>query len=411
MSRFPGVDFMDADTLLTEEERMVRDTVRAFVDDKVKPIIEECHREGRTPLELVPEMGALNLFGASIADYGLPGLGGVAYGLIMQELERGDSGLRSFVSVQSSLVMYPIYAFGSKEQKDRWIPRLATGEAIGCFGLTEPDFGSNPGGMRTTAKKVGNEWVLNGSKQWITNGTLADVAVVWAKTEDGIRGFVVEKGTPGFTSSDQHGKFSLRASTTSELGFHDCRIPADAILPETTGLKNALMCLNQARYGIAWGGIGSAMETYHTALEYSKERVQFNGQPIASHQLVQEKLAWMITEISKGQLLSIQLGRLKDAGRLKHWHVSMGKRNNVWVARECAKLAREILGANGIVDDYPVIRHMLNIESVYTYEGTHDIHGLIIGEAVTGIPSFNPPARMEKQKKSAAAQATAEVAG
>ncbi|HVG08321.1 MAG TPA: acyl-CoA dehydrogenase family protein [Thermoanaerobaculia bacterium] len=399
MSRFPGVDFLDVDTLLTEEERMVRDTVRAFVDDKVKPIIEEHHREGRTPLALVPEMGALNLFGASISEYGLPGLGGVAYGLIMQELERGDSGLRSFVSVQSSLVMYPIYAFGSQEQKDKWIPRLATGEAIGCFGLTEPDFGSNPGGMRTNAKKVGNEWVLNGSKQWITNGTLADVAVVWAKTDDGVRGFLVEKGTPGYTSSDQHGKFSLRASTTSELGFHDCRIPGDAILPKTTGLKNALMCLNQARYGIAWGGIGSAMETYHTALEYSKERIQFSGQPIASHQLVQEKLAWMITEISKGQLLSIQLGRLKDADRLKHWHVSMGKRNNVWVARECAKLAREILGANGIVDDYPVIRHMLNIESVYTYEGTHDIHGLIIGEAVTGIPSYNPPERTEKPAK------------
>ena len=415
MSRFPGVDFMDADTLLTEEERMVRDTVRAFVDDKVKPIIEECHRDGRTPLELVPEMGALNLFGASISEYGLPGLGGVAYGLIMQELERGDSGLRSFVSVQSSLVMYPIYAFGSQEQKDKWIPRLATGEAIGCFGLTEPDFGSNPGGMRTNAKKVGDEWVLNGSKQWITNGTLADVAVVWAQTEDstgGIRGFLVEKGTPGFTSSDQHGKFSLRASTTSELGFHDCRIPGDAILPETTGLKNALMCLNQARYGIAWGGIGSAMETYYTALEYAKERVQFNGQPIASHQLVQEKLAWMVTEISKGQLLSIQLGRLKDANRLKHWHVSMGKRNNVWVARECAKLAREILGANGIVDDYPVIRHMLNIESVYTYEGTHDIHGLIIGEAVTGIPSFNAPIQAEKKdKKEKPAPVSAGVAG
>jgi glutaryl-CoA dehydrogenase len=403
---------MDADTLLTEEERMVRDTVRAFVDDKVKPIIEECHRDGRTPLELVPEMGALNLFGASISEYGLPGLGGVAYGLIMQELERGDSGLRSFVSVQSSLVMYPIYAFGSKEQKDKWIPRLATGEAIGCFGLTEPDFGSNPGGMRTNAKKVGDGWVLNGSKQWITNGTLADVAVVWAQTEDGIRGFLVEKGTPGFTSSDQHGKFSLRASTTSELGFHDCRIPADAILPETTGLKNALMCLNQARYGIAWGGIGSAMETYYTALEYAKERIQFNGQPIASHQLVQEKLAWMVTEISKGQLLSIQLGRLKDANRLKHFHISMGKRNNVWVARECAKLAREILGANGIVDDYPVIRHMLNIESVYTYEGTHDIHGLIIGEAVTGIPSFNAPIQAEKkEKKEKPAPTSPETAG
>ena len=399
MSRFPGVDLLELDALLSEEERMVRDTVRAFVDDKVKPIIEECHREARTPLELVPEMGALNLFGASLSEYGLPGLGGVAYGLIMQELERGDSGLRSFVSVQSSLVMYPIYTFGSQEQKDRWIPALASGEAIGCFGLTEPDFGSNPGGMRTTAKKVGSDWVLNGSKQWITNGTLADVAVVWAKTDEGIRGFVVEKGTPGYTSSDQHGKFSLRASTTSELGFHDCRIPGDAILPGTTGLKNALMCLNQARYGISWGGVGSAMETFHTALEYAKERVQFNGQPIACHQLVQEKLAWMATEISKGQLLNLQLGRLKDNGRLKPFHISMGKRNNVWLARECAKLAREILGANGIVDDYPVIRHMLNIESVYTYEGTHDIHGLIIGEALTGIPAYNAPERSEPKPK------------
>jgi glutaryl-CoA dehydrogenase len=391
LSRFPGMDFLELDALLTEEERLVRDTVRAFVDDKVKPIIEECHREGRTPLELVPEMGALNLFGASIPDYGLPGLGGVAYGLIMQELERGDSGLRSFVSVQSGLVMYPIYTFGSPAQKDRWIPRLATGEAIGCFGLTEPDFGSNPGSMRTTARRQGDDWVLNGSKQWITNGTLAHVAVVWAQTEDGVRGFLVERGTPGFTATDQHGKFSLRASTTSELGFHDCRIPGDAILPGSTGLKSPLMCLNQARYGIAWGGIGAAMECCHTAVEYARERVQWNGQPIACHQLVQEKLVWMVSEISKGQLLCLQLGRLKDNGRLKPHHVSLGKRNNVWVARESAKLAREVLGANGIVDDYPVIRHMMNIESVYTYEGTHDIHTLILGEAITGVPAFNAP--------------------
>ncbi len=396
MNRFPGVDYLDFDSLLSDEERLVRDSVRAFVDERVMPIIEECHREGRTPLELVPEMGRLNLFGSTIAEYDLPGLGNVAYGLIMQELERGDSGLRSFVSVQSSLVMYPIYAFGSKEQKDRWIPALGSGEAIGCFGLTEPDFGSNPGGMRTAARRDGSSWVLNGSKQWITNGTLSDVAVVWAQTADGIRGFLVEKGTPGFTSSDQHGKFSLRASTTSELGFLDCRIPADNLLPGTDGLKSALMCLNQARYGIAWGGIGSAMQTYYTALEYAKSRIQFGGQPIAAHQLIQEKLAWMISEITKGQLLALQLGRLKDAGTLKHYHVSMGKRNNVWVARECAKLAREILGANGIVDDYPVIRHLLNIESVYTYEGTHDIHGLVIGERVTGIPAFNPPARKEE---------------
>ncbi len=396
MSRFPGVDYLEFDSLLTEDEKLVRDTVREFVDDLVKPIIEECHRDCRTPLELVPEMGKLNLFGATIDDYGLPGLGNVAYGLIMQELERGDSGLRSFVSVQSALVMYPIYTFGSKAQRDRWIPALASGEAIGCFGLTEPDFGSNPGGMRTTARREGSEWVLNGAKQWITNGTLADVAVVWAKTDEGIRGFLVEKGTPGFTSSDQHGKFSLRASTTSELGFVNCRIPAENKLPKTVGLKNPLMCLNQARYGIAWGGLGAAMDCYHTALEYAKERIQFSGQPIASHQLVQDKLVWMVSEITKGQLLAHQLGRLKDAGKAQHFHISMGKRNNVWVARESAKLAREILGANGIVDDYPVIRHMLNLESVFTYEGTHDIHALVIGERITGIPAFNAPERTVK---------------
>ena len=397
MNRFSGVDYLELDALLSDEERLARDTVREFVDDLVKPIIEECHREARTPLELVPKIAELGLFGSTIDEYGLPGLGNVAYGLIMQELERGDSGLRSFVSVQSSLVMYPIHAFGSKAQRDRWVPALGSGEAIGCFGLTEPDFGSNPGGMRTTARRDGAEWVLNGSKQWITNGTLADVAVVWAKTDDGVRGFLVEKGTPGFTSSNQHGKFSLRASTTSELGFADCRIPADAILPKTAGLKNALMCLNQARYGIAWGGLGAAMDCYRTALEYAKERIQFSGQPIASHQLVQDKLVWMITEITKGQLLAYQLGKLKDAGRARHYHISMGKKNNVWVARECARLAREILGANGIVDDYPVIRHMLNIESVFTYEGTHDIHTLVVGERITGIPAFNAPERVAKK--------------
>jgi glutaryl-CoA dehydrogenase len=398
MSRFPGVDFMEIDSLLSDEEKLVRETVRSWVDQRFKPIIEEHHREGTFPMELVPEMGELNLFGATLEEYGLPGLNNVAYGLIMQELERGDSGLRSFVSVQSGLVMYPIHAFGSQGQRDRWIPKLASSEAIGCFGLTEPDFGSNPGGMRTTARREGDSWVLNGAKQWITNGTLADIAVVWAQTEEGIRGFLVEKGTPGYTASDQHGKFSLRASVTSELGLHDCRIPAENLLPETVGLKNALMCLTQARYGIAWGALGAAMECYHTALEYTKERIQFNGQPIACHQLVQEKLAWMITEITKGQLLALQMGRLKDQGRLKHYHVSMGKRNNVWVARECARLARELLGANGIVDDYPVIRHMLNIESVYTYEGTHDIHGLVIGEAVTGIPAYNAPRASEKRQ-------------
>jgi len=391
LSRFPGVDFLDLDSLLSEEDKLIRETVRSFVDEKVKPIIEECHREARFPFDLVPEMGRLGLFGASFTDYGLPGLKSVAYGLIMQELERGDSGLRSCVSVQSALVMYPIYTFGSTAQRDRWIPPLAAGKAIGCFGLTEPDFGSNPSGMRTTAHRDGNEWVLNGAKQWITNGSKADVAVVWARTEEGIRGFLVEKGTPGFTARDQEGKFSLRASTTSELGFVDCRIPIDGLLPKTEGLKNALMCLNQARYGIAWGVLGSAMETYHTALEYSKERIQFGGRPIAAHQLVQEKLVWMLSEITKAQIMTYHCGQLKDQGKLKHYHVSLIKRNNVWVARECARLAREILGANGIVDDYPVIRHMLNIESVYTYEGTHDIHGLVIGQAITGIPAFNPP--------------------
>ncbi len=391
MSRFPGVDFLDFDSLLSDDERLTRETVRAFVEDRVKPIIEECHREARFPIELIPEIGDLQLFGASLDEYGLPGLKGVAYGLVMQELERGDSGLRSCASVQSGLVMYPIYTFGSQVQRDRWIPALASGEAIGCFGLTEPDYGSNPSGMRTTAQRDGDSWVLNGAKQWITNGSLADVAVVWARTEEGIRGFLVEKGTPGFTARDQHGKFSLRASVTSELGFLDCRIPDENLLLKTEGVRNALMCLNEARYGIAWGALGAAMECYYTALEYTKNRVQFGGRPLASHQLVQEKLVWMVSEITKGQFIAYQAAQLKDRGRLKHFHVSLAKRNNVWVARKCARLARELLGANGIVDDYPVIRHMLNLESVYTYEGTHDIHGLVIGETITGIPSYNPP--------------------
>ncbi len=391
MKRFPGVDFMEFDSLLTEEERLIRDTVRTFVDERVLPIIEECHRDARAPLELIPEIGKLNLFGCMIPDYGLPGLGAIAYGLINQELERGDSGIRSTVSVQSSLVMYPIYTFGSQEQKDRWIPVLGSGEAIGCFGLTEPDFGSNPSAMRMSARRDGDDWILNGTKQWITNGSIADIAVVWARTEDGIRGFLVEKGTRGFTSSDQHGKFSLRTSITSELSFLDCRIPGESLLPGASGLGSALQTLDQARYGISWGGIGSAMECYNTALEYAKGRIQFAGQPIACHQLVQEKLTWMISEITKAQFLAYQLGKLKDAGRIKSHHISLAKRNNVWVARESAKLAREILGANGIVDDYPVIRHMLNIESVYTYEGTHDIHGLVIGAEITGIPAFQPP--------------------
>jgi glutaryl-CoA dehydrogenase len=391
---FPGVDFYDVDEMLSDDERAVRDLVREFVDEQVLPIIEECAYEGRFPKELIPRMAEMNLFGSTIPEYGLPGLNNVAYGLIAQELERGDSGLRSFVSVQSALVMYPIYSYGSREQKDRWIPALGQGKAIGCFGLTEPDFGSNPGGMRTVAKKDGSDWVLNGSKAWITNGSIADVAVVWAKAggPDGeVRGFLVEKGTKGFSTSEHRMKMSLRAAVTSQLAFEDCRIPAENELPGVRGLKGPLSCLTQARYGIAWGGIGSAMATYQCALDYAKSRKQFLDRPIAAHQLVQEKLAFMITEITKGQLLALRLGRLKDAGKMKPHHVSMAKRNNVWVARECAKLAREILGANGIVGEYPVFRHLANIESVYTYEGTHDIHTLVLGQTVTGIPSFNPP--------------------
>jgi glutaryl-CoA dehydrogenase len=336
-------------------------------------------------------MGDLGFFGANLEGYGCAGMNSIEYGLIMQELERGDSGLRSFVSVQSSLVMYPIYAFGSKEQKDEWIPRLANASAIGCFGLTEPDFGSNPGGMRTTARKVGDSYVLNGAKAWITNGSIADVAVVWAKLDGVVRGFIVEKGTKGFTTSEHRGKMSLRASVTSQLAFEDCTVPGDAILPGVTGLKGPLSCLTQARYGISWGVIGSAMATYTAALEYSKTRKQWRDRPIAAHQLVQERLAWMVTEITKAQLLAWKLGSMKDAGTMKPHHVSMAKRNNCWVARECAKLARETLGANGIVNEYPVFRHLANIESVYTYEGTHDIHTLVIGEAVTGVASYNPP--------------------
>ncbi len=384
-------DYLDFDVLLTEEQRLVRDTVGDFVDEKVLPIIEEAAWEGRFPKELVPGLAELQVFGSTISDYGLPGLDNISYGLIMQELERGDSGLRSFVSVQSGLVMYPIHAFGSKEQKDRWIPRLAKAEAIGCFGLTEPDFGSNPGGMRTVAKKDGSSYVLNGAKAWISNGSVADVAVVWAKLGGIVRGFLVEKGTKGFSTFEHKGKMSLRASVTSQLTFEDCRVPAENILPGVEGLKGPLSCLTQARYGIAWGAIGSAMATYQAALDYSKSRKQWKDRPIAAHQLVQERLAWMITEITKGQLLAWKLGKMKDEKTMKPHHVSMAKRNNVWVARECAKLARETLGANGVVNEYPVFRHLANIESVYTYEGTHDIHTLVIGEAVTGVASYNPP--------------------
>ena len=392
---FKGVDFIGFDSLLSGDERLTRDTARQFIEDNLVPIIEECNREGRFPKELIPQMGQLGVFGASLQGYGCAGMSNVEYGLVMQEFERGDSGVRSFVSVQSALVMYPIYTFGSDDQKNFWLPKMATGEKLGCFGLTEPDFGSNPGGMRTRADRSGDEYILNGEKMWITSGSIADVAVIWAKTygdpgqEDGtVRGFLVETNRPGFGSWDVHGKWSLRASVTSGLSMQDVRIPATNLLPESGGLKSPLMCLNQARYGIAWGGIGAAMSCYDTARQYSLVRKQFRDQPIASHQLVQEKLAWMITEITKGQLLVLQVGRLKDQGKVDHQHISMAKRNNIWMALECARMARDILGANGITDDFPVMRHMMNLESVKTYEGTHDIHTLVIGQSVTGIAAF-----------------------
>ncbi|HLJ87303.1 MAG TPA: acyl-CoA dehydrogenase family protein [Candidatus Angelobacter sp.] len=389
--KFKGVDFIELDSLLSSEERLVRDTTRKFVEDNVIPIIEQCNRDGRFPRELVKPMGELGFFGANLKGYGCAGMSNVEYGLVTQELERGDSGLRSFVSVQSALVMYPIYAFGTDAQKDKWLPGLAKGEKLGCFGLTEPDFGSNPGGMRTRAKKVGNEYVLNGEKMWITSGSIADVAVVWAKSEaddNRVRGFLVETDRPGFKAHDVHGKWSLRASVTSGLSLQDVHIPAENLLPKSDGLKSPLMCLNQARYGIAWGAMGAAMACYDTALQYSKVRKQFRDQPIASHQLVQEKLVWMISEITKAQLLVLQVGRLKDEGKAAHQHISMAKRNNVWMALECARMARDILGGNGIADDYPIMRHMMNLETVKTYEGTHDIHALIIGENITGISAF-----------------------
>jgi glutaryl-CoA dehydrogenase len=389
--KFRGVDFIEFDTLLSEDEILVRNTARQFIEDNLIPIIEQCNREGRFPRELVKPMAELGFFGANLKGYGCAEMSNVEYGLVMQELERGDSGVRSFVSVQSALVMYPIYTFGSDEQKNRWLPALQSGEKLGCFGLTEPDFGSNPGGMRTRARRDGNDYVLNGEKMWITSGSIADIAVVWAKNEEeggNIRGFLVETDRPGFRAEDIHGKWSLRASVTSSLSLQDVRIPASNLLPKTEGLKSALMCLNQARYGIAWGGIGAAMACYDCALQYAQFRKQFRDQPIASHQLVQEKLVWMINEITKAQLLVLQVGRLKDENKAKFKHISMAKRNNVWMALECARMARDILGANGIADEYPIFRHMANLESVKTYEGTHDIHTLIIGSTITGLDAF-----------------------
>jgi len=389
MPPFPGVDFLDFDSLLSDEEKLARKSVRQFVDEQVLPIITQHDREGTFPMQLVPEMARLGLFGANLQGYGCAEMSNVEYGVVTQELERGDSGLRSFASVQSALVMYPIHAFGSDAQKEKWLPLLQQGRAIGCFGLTEPQFGSNPGGMLTRAMKKGSSYILDGEKMWITNGSIADVALIWAKCEDGkIRGFLVEKGTPGFKAWAIHGKQSLRASVTAGLAMTDCKVPLANLLPGVQGLRGPLSCLDQARYGIGWGAIGAAMACYDTALSYAKQRKQFNDRPIASHQLVQEKLVWMITEITKAQFLALQVGRLKDQGRLHSSHISMLKMNNVWMARETARMAREILGANGIVDDYCIMRHMNNLESVYTYEGTHDIHKLVIGERITGIAAF-----------------------
>jgi glutaryl-CoA dehydrogenase len=388
MPGFRGVDYMLVDSLLSEEELLVRQTARQFVDDHVIPVIRDCFREGRFPHELIPKMAELGFFGANLEGYGCAGMSNVAYGLIMQELERGDSGVRSFASVQGALVMFPILTYGSEEQKRRWLPKLQSGEVLGCFGLTEPDFGSNPGGMRATARRDGATWVLNGEKTWITNGSIAGLALVWARAEDGIRGFLVEKGTPGFVASDIHGKLSMRASVTSSLSLTDCRIPEENALPGAVGLKTALSCLNQARYGIGWGAIGAAMDCYETARQYSIVRKQFDNRPIASHQLVQEKLAWMITEITKAQLLALHVGRLKDQGKAEPAHISMLKRNNVAIAQQCARLSRDLLGANGITDEYPVMRHLANLETVITYEGTDHIHALIIGEKVTGIAAY-----------------------
>jgi glutaryl-CoA dehydrogenase len=388
MARFSGVDYLLIDSLFSEQELLVRQTARQFVEDRVIPIIRDCYRDARFPKELIPEIGQLGFLGANLEGYGCAGLSNVEYGLIMQEIERGDSGLRSFVSVQGALVMYPIYTYGSAEQKDRWLPKMQTGEAIGCFGLTEPGFGSNPAGMQTRAKQDGDHWILNGEKTWITNGSMADVAIVWARADDGICGFLVEKGTPGFTTSEIHGKLSMRASVTSSLALSDCRVPASAMLPGAKGLKAPLSCLSQARYGIGWGVLGAAMDCYETARQYSIVRKQFDNRPIASHQLVQEKLAWMITEITKAQLLAIQAGRVKDQGKIDPAHISMLKRNNVAMALECARLSRDLLGANGIMDEYPIMRHMCNLETVKTYEGTDHIHALVIGERVTGVAAY-----------------------
>lgn len=388
MGRFTGVDYFGIDSMLSSDELLIRDTVRDFVSDEVIPVIEEYNRKGEFPMQLIEKMAGLGVFGSTLpAEFGCAGMNNTAYGLVMQELERGDSGIRSFASVQSALVMYPVYTFGSDEQKKYWLPRLASGEKIGCFGLTEPDFGSNPAGLVTKAEKTHNGYLLNGAKMWITNGSIADVAVVWAKLDGIVRGFLVEKDTTGFSAPVMKGKHSLRASVTSELVLEDVEIPESNILPGTTGLKSALMCLNQARYGIAWGVVGAMMACYDAALNYSRSRIQF-GKPIAAFQMTQEKLVYILSEITKAQLLNLRLGRMKDDGTLKFTHVSLAKRNNCEKALEIARISREILGANGILDEYPVMRHSANLESVKTYEGTHEMHTLIVGEDITGFAAF-----------------------
>ncbi|MBS1832591.1 MAG: acyl-CoA dehydrogenase family protein [Acidobacteria bacterium] len=388
MARFPGVDYLLIDSLFSEQEKMVRQTARQFVDEQVIPIIKDHFRDGTFPRHLIPEMGRMGFFGANLSGYGCAEMSNVEYGLVMQEIERGDSGLRSFVSVQGALVMYPLLTYGSEEQKSKWLPKLQSGAAIGCFGLTEPMFGSNPAGMLTRAVKDGDHWILNGEKTWITNGSIADVAIVWARTDEGVRGFVVEAGTPGYSTSALHGKLSMRASVTSSLAFTDCRVPASAMLPAAKGLKAPLSCLSQARFGIGWGVIGAAMDCYETARSYSVTRKQFDDKPIAAHQLVQLKLADMITEITKAQLLAIHCGRLKDEGRLEPAHISMLKRNNVAIALDIARASRDLLGANGIMEEFPLMRHLCNLETVKTYEGTDHIHTLVIGEKVTGVAAY-----------------------
>lgn len=389
MTSFKGVDYFNIESLLTEEEKMVRDSVRNFVEDQIIPSIEKHYQDSTFPAELIPKLAELGVFGITLPEkYGCANMNNVAYGLAMQELERGDSGVRSFASVQSSLVMYPIHEFGSEQHKDYWLPKLASGEKIGCFGLTEPDYGSNPGGLITKAEKVANGYLINGAKMWITNGTIADVAVVWAKLDGKVKGFLVEKGTKGYSAPEMKGKHSLRASITSELIFQDVLIPEENMLPGTDGLKSALMCLNQARYGIAWGVVGSMMAVYDTALNYAQSRIQFS-KPIAAYQMTQEKLVNILNELTKAQLVNFQLAKLKDKNEVKHYHISFAKRNNCEKALEAARIAREILGANGILDEYPIMRHSANLESVKTYEGTHEMHTLIVGENITGFAAYD----------------------